>query len=46
MGYSEGSIFIISSLWSDMQSDYEYLCYLESDNTKTCTFFDNEFEVI
>ncbi|MBP0612412.1 hypothetical protein J8J42_05060 [Chryseobacterium sp. cx-311] len=46
MGYKEGSVFIISSFANDMQSSYEYHCYLQSDNKITCTFFDDEFEVI
>ncbi len=45
-GYSAGSIFIISSLHSDMQKSFEYDCYLESDKSKRSTFFDDEFEII
>lgn len=45
-GYSGGTIFIISSFYSDMQKSYEYECYLESDNEKRCNFFDDEFEII
>lgn len=46
MGYPEGTIFIIDKLHSDMQSNLEYECYLESNNAERCNFFDNEFQVI